>query len=98
MEENSFITVSNQSQGTLLQIGNDSIWGKEILCTVEIDGPRVITNDTRICEENILLPVELLSFNADTIGSTIMLTWVTLSEINTDYYEIQHSLDAVNWK
>lgn len=97
MEENTSISVTNQSQGTLLQIGNDSIWGKEILCTIQIDGPRVIGNQTRICEEEILLPVELLSFNADTVGSSVMLTWITLSETNTDYFEIQHSMDAIHW-
>lgn len=96
MEDSVSISVTNQSQGTLLQIGEDSIWGKEILCTVEIFGPRIITNETRICDDN-LLPVELASFYATSSNGQIDVDWITASEINTDEFEIHHSNNGIDW-
>lgn len=45
-----------------------------------------------------LLPIELLSFNAEPIDNDyVEITWVTASEINNDYFEIERSLDANDW-
>jgi hypothetical protein len=39
----------------------------------------------------ISLPIDLMSFTAQPIGSTIELNWSTASELNNDYYTIQRS-------
>lgn len=45
------------------------------------------------------LPVELTFFDANVIeNSDVKLEWETASEINNNYFEIQHSKDGVNFK
>ncbi len=41
-----------------------------------------------------ILPVELAFFTARTENGAARLTWQTLSELNNDYFEIQHSPDG----
>ncbi|MTI20626.1 T9SS type A sorting domain-containing protein, partial [Fulvivirga sp. RKSG066] len=44
------------------------------------------------------LPVELISFTAElTDKNTVALTWETASEINNDRFEIEHSLDGIDF-
>lgn len=44
------------------------------------------------------LPVELQSFEAVKLQTAVELRWVTQSEYNNAYFEIQRSSDAQNWK
>ena len=44
------------------------------------------------------LPVELLSFTAEAKENIVVLNWTTASEINNDYFEIQKSLDGINFE
>ena len=48
------------------------------------------------------LPINLLSFEADFIGSTltsdVLLKWETASESNNDYYTLYRSIDGVYWE
>jgi hypothetical protein len=44
------------------------------------------------------LPVELTFFEGDCEKEGIVLTWQTASEINNDYFEIQKSIDGVNFE
>ena len=44
------------------------------------------------------LPVELISFTASLEGSNAILNWITASEINSDYFEIERSLDGINFE
>ena len=54
----------------------------------------VLTNVTGGC---VLLPVELLSFNALQKDDIIELTWATASELNNDFYTIERSEDGINF-
>ncbi len=46
-----------------------------------------------------LLPVELVSFEANPINNSyIKVSWVTASEVNNDYFEIQRSVDGITWE
>ena len=40
------------------------------------------------------LPIELLTFNAQTIDREIKLEWITASEINNDFFTLERSLDG----
>ncbi len=40
------------------------------------------------------LPVELLAFEGKMNGRDIALNWSTTSEVNSDYFQIEHSLDG----
>ncbi len=47
------------------------------------------------------LPIELLSFKArwdNDIQTTVKVEWTTGSEINNDYFELEHSSNAINWQ
>jgi hypothetical protein len=42
----------------------------------------------------LILPVELLSFDATKKQDDVLLNWITATEINNDYFEIQRSTDG----
>lgn len=44
------------------------------------------------------LPVELVSFTATPMSSSIMLDWQTLSELNNDRFEVERSTDGINFQ
>ncbi|MFK7809466.1 MAG: T9SS type A sorting domain-containing protein [Saprospiraceae bacterium] len=46
---------------------------------------------------NTALPVELASFVATPQEKQVLLTWLTLSELNSDYFEIEHSVNGVDF-
>jgi hypothetical protein len=43
------------------------------------------------------LPVELTSFDVTKEQNIVRLEWNTASEINNDHFEVERSIDAVNW-
>lgn len=47
--------------------------------------------------ESSLLPVELTAFSAKKQGYGAYISWTTASEINNNYFEVQTSIDGVNW-
>lgn len=63
-------------------------------------------NDLGSCVYNLngelmpstLLPIELYSFDVSIKDKDVYINWVTLSEINNDYFEIERSFDGFNWK
>jgi hypothetical protein len=46
---------------------------------------------------NAPLPIKLLSFTAAAKGAHVQLDWVTATEINNDYFNIERSPDAINF-
>ena len=44
------------------------------------------------------LPIELLDFNIKMINNNAYLNWITSSELNNNYFEIEKSKDATNFK
>ncbi len=48
--------------------------------------------------EDITLPVELLHFNGEVLAEGNLIKWVCASEINNDYYQIEHAKDGVNYQ
>jgi pimeloyl-ACP methyl ester carboxylesterase len=45
----------------------------------------------------IVLPITLSQFNGKTMDNTNYLQWQTATEINTQYFEVDRSVDAQNW-
>lgn len=43
------------------------------------------------------LPVELLAFNVTISDEVVLLDWITVTELNNDYFEIQRSLDGAKF-
>lgn len=46
---------------------------------------------------NVILPIELLSFTATAIKGAVDLNWKTASEINNDYFNVQRSADGLEF-
>ena len=46
----------------------------------------------------VVLPIELISFDANTVGDHVHLTWVTASEDNNDYFAIERSINGNVWE
>ncbi len=46
----------------------------------------------------ILLPIELVSFEASMKRDHNIITWITASETNADFYEVQRSIDGKNFE
>ncbi len=44
------------------------------------------------------LPVELIDFNGKIINGDVQLNWATLSEVNSDYFQIEHSADGESFE
>lgn len=43
------------------------------------------------------LPITLTSFNAKCLDDGVQLNWITASETNVDYFELQQSRDGILW-
>lgn len=50
-----------------------------------------------VLDESIL-PVELLSFEANVVGKKVFLDWETASEFNNDRFEVERSTDIITWE
>jgi hypothetical protein len=45
----------------------------------------------------LVLPVNLISFRAHEIEEAVFLEWTTVSEINNDYFIVEHSIHGSEW-
>lgn len=53
------------------------------------------TTATMACP--IGLPIDLIKFESVLIDKTAVISWATASELNNDYFELEHSTDAQLW-
>lgn len=45
----------------------------------------------------ILLPVDMINFSVANVNRINFLTWETVSEKNSNYFEVERSINGVNW-
>lgn len=76
-------TTGNTSTGTVTTSGSVTSFSPFTLGSTSSDNP---------------LPVELTSFTAKKVENTVLLEWVTESEINNDYFTIERSNDSFDFK
>lgn len=69
-----------------LNICNDPVWEAR---DGTLKGPIQLKEST--------LPVELVSFIGEVEDNTIKLTWITASELNNDYFQVEKSEDGINF-
>ena len=75
--------------------------GTNLTATVadDIDGTtRSTTPYMGAYENTTALPIELLSFAATPVGKVVELNWTTITEINNDYFTVERSVDAIDFK
>ncbi len=46
----------------------------------------------------VVLPIELINFDATAEKRKVRLNWETITELNNDYFTIERSLKQLNWK
>jgi hypothetical protein len=49
-------------------------------------------------EQTVSLPIELISFNATLEGEQVLITWTTGSEINNDFFQVERSIDGIDFE
>lgn len=54
-------------------------------------------NTNAYTSSDAALPVRLVSFEAGKEGTQALLSWATTEEVNSEYFEVQHSVNAGNW-
>lgn len=54
-------------------------------------------SDFTVASTSMTLPVELVDFTASVDGTTVELIWSTSSELDNDRFEVEHSLNGVDF-
>ena len=67
-----------------------------------MDGPTSNSGEGDACfcqtaSFNIVLPVKWLNFTARKVDDFVLLNWSTASEVNNDYFEIQRSINGLDF-
>tara|TARA_B100000809_G_scaffold263609_1_gene317260 strand:+ start:3760 stop:5139 length:1380 start_codon:yes stop_codon:yes gene_type:complete len=67
----------------------------EFLGNLDPANSSVIQSSTVLCSP--ILPIELISFEANINDDRVDIKWVTASEINNDFFTVERSVDAKKW-
>ena len=94
-----------QDNGTVLNLTTPAFTsdGSLSALTTTIAAPVHLTNTGGIITGGcltstpVILPIELIKFDGYSQNAVNILTWTTATEINNDYFVVEHSSDAVNW-
>ena len=60
-------------------------------------GGAITLNNNEVNQVDTVLPVTLASFNVKKEGNTASLTWTTTAEMNSDVFEVEHSVNGKTW-
>lgn len=60
----------------------------------QFNAPDVISTD----DCGIVLPIELIDFSATKIDNSVLLEWMTASELNSDYFELERARDGLHFE
>ena len=61
----------------------------------------ITDNDNRATTASVVAnpsPVTLISFSTQKEAQTALLSWSTAEEVNSDHFEVEHSLNGKNWQ
>lgn len=93
-KNNNAFTGSGSISGGTLDVKNGSTCGSP--CPVSGGFSNCDSGDG-FCSSNLVLPIELLSFEAISKTEAVVLIWSTASQLNFDYFVVQHSVDGFEW-
>ncbi|MFT6502071.1 MAG: hypothetical protein ACJASQ_002196 [Crocinitomicaceae bacterium] len=97
------VTIANGSNFNGIIVANN---GAIVLNTgVKLNGKALSTTGAiTTANANIIsticsfpLPIELLSFTAESKNAHVELNWFTANEINNDYFDVERSFDGINF-
>ncbi|MBC7451804.1 MAG: T9SS type A sorting domain-containing protein, partial [Cytophagales bacterium] len=78
--------------------GNWSYTGGVSNLSITATNTQKLTGSTSEFSTCTTLPVRLLSFNAVRAGDQVLLSWMTASEENNDYFSIERSADGIHFE
>lgn len=55
-------------------------------------------NTIDMVSDNVILPIELITFDAQLITNKVILNWTSASEINNDFFSLERSTNGIEWK
>ena len=77
-------------------INPNGTWTLTINDFVNGDGGSLTAWGLRVCANNAVLPIELLSFKAHALDDKVKLTWATAQEKNNRGFDIQRTTDPLS--
>jgi len=110
MNGGSFVTSASLTNYTDISLGsgeicNDGSFANNADAPGSVYGNYTLgggLTDTRYTDANCVgtftLPVELLDFSGKLKDDLVVLNWVTGSEINNEYFDVERSLDGYKWE
>lgn len=99
--KNTTITINSAGQVPAGTAANVNGTGTNLFATVGDDfvgTVRAITPWLGAYEAPVVLPIELMSFTVEKQGNSNELKWISLTEINNDYFTIEKSLEGDNFE
>ena len=97
--------VSNMNEPTLAlfkRADNSSTTWVDALATLDISNTNLVATaqgtEFILGSIGIPLPIELLSFTANVNNNNVDLKWITITEINNDYFIIERSSNGIDWE
>ena len=64
---------------------------------IDFNGSGALTH-LEVCEQSGIMPLELTDFQAEAAGNQVVLSWETQSELASEYFEVQRSLDGSSFE
>lgn len=78
---------------------NGNLKGRLLSTTGAIAFIEGVANNTDPCNETpVILPIELLEFKGECSNENILLSWISATENNNNFYSIEKSMNGFNWK
>jgi trimeric autotransporter adhesin len=93
---NASILISNTLSSTINYIHNISINSSYYYFAkiTQADGDIIWTSPIWVKRNAVVLPIVLTRFTGNQLKDDIQLNWTTAQEINTNYFDIEHSMDG----
>ena len=85
---------------TNLTHGLTWVCGSTLMYSMSTTGPNFLESQlsvTCINPPGAILPLTLLSFDAEKKGGKVETKWQTEQEVNTDYFDVERSINGVNF-
>ncbi|MEZ4883146.1 MAG: proprotein convertase P-domain-containing protein [Chitinophagales bacterium] len=90
------ILKENVTEGSILGFGPFSSTATYSVVITDANGcAQLISGDGDLCTT---LPVDLIEFTGEVLEEGNLLKWVTASELNNDYFVLEHSMDGQNYE
>ena len=93
------VTINNSLPAGVVRIGNQATLSGSNFANIVTDDPDTPAPlDSTFTPVFNVVPVTLIDFNAIKQKTEVMLQWRTSQELNSDHFEVQHSIDGITFR